>query len=60
MGGISCIKKKLKEDKTSEFREDKGEVLWFKDRLVVPKVPALKQQIMNETHLSRCSIQSVS
>jgi len=35
--------------------DDEG-VLWFKNRLVVPKVPELHQQILDEAHLSRFSI----
>jgi hypothetical protein len=31
-------------------------VLWFKNRLVVPKVPELRQLILNEAHLTRFSI----
>jgi hypothetical protein len=38
------------------FQIDDDGVLWFKNRLVVPKVPKLRQQILNEAHLSRFSI----
>jgi hypothetical protein len=31
-------------------------VLWFKDRIVVPKDVELHQQILDEAHLSRYSI----
>jgi hypothetical protein len=31
-------------------------MLWFKNRLVVPKVPELHQLILNEAHLTRFSI----
>jgi hypothetical protein len=38
------------------FREDAEGVLWFKDRLVVPKREALKKRILDEAHTSRYSI----
>jgi hypothetical protein len=38
------------------FREDAEGVLWFKDRLVVPKREALKKRILEEAHTSRYSI----
>jgi hypothetical protein len=31
-------------------------ILWFKDRLMVPKREALKKKILDEAHISRCSI----
>ena len=31
-------------------------MLWFKNRLVVPKVPELRQSILEEAHASRLSI----
>jgi hypothetical protein len=31
-------------------------VLWFKNRLVVPKVSGLHQKILDEAHLTRFSI----
>jgi hypothetical protein len=35
--GIFHIKHKMKEQETTQFRVDEEGVLWFKDRLVVPK-----------------------
>jgi hypothetical protein len=42
--------------KVSYFDEDAEGILWFKDRLVVPKKAALKKKILDEAHTSRCSI----
>ena len=38
------------------FHQDSEGVLWFSDRLVVPKNVELRNQILNEAHLSRYSI----
>ena len=38
------------------FRLDGEGVLWFKNRLVVPKDLELRKQILDEAHLSRYSI----
>jgi len=35
--GVFHIKQKVKEQETKHFRLDEKGVLWFKDRLVVPK-----------------------
>jgi len=35
--GIYHIKRKLKEEETKHFWVDENRILWFKDRLVVPK-----------------------
>ena len=35
--GVFHIKRKMKEQETKHFRLDERGVLWFKDRLVVPK-----------------------
>ena len=35
---------------------DDAGVIWFKNRLVVPKVPELRQQILDEAHTTRYSI----
>jgi hypothetical protein len=37
-------------------KKDAEGILWFKDRLVVPKKAALKKKILDEAHTSRCSI----
>jgi hypothetical protein len=38
------------------FSEDAERILWFKDRLVVPKKATLKKKILDEAHTSRYSI----
>ena len=50
------IKERVMAGKASCFWIDEKGVLWFKNCLVVPKVPELWQQILNEAHLSRFSI----
>jgi hypothetical protein len=54
--GIAHMKGRMMNDPTTQFRVDDKGVLWFKDHLVVPKVPQLRQQILDEAHLSRYSI----
>jgi hypothetical protein len=54
--GIGYIKKKIRHGKASCFRIDESEVLLFKNRLVVPKVPELRQLILDEAHLTRFAI----
>jgi hypothetical protein len=50
------IKRKIKEQETKHFRVDDKGILWFNDRLVVPKDKKLKNQIMAEAHSSKLSI----
>jgi hypothetical protein len=54
--GIVHIKEKVRKEKGSCFRIDEADVLWFKNRLVVPKVPELRRLILDEAHLTRFSI----
>ena len=54
--GIFHIKRKMKEEETKHFRLDERGVLWFKDRLVVPKDRKLRNQILEEAHSSKLSI----
>jgi hypothetical protein len=56
------IKRKIQEGdpKVACFCEDAEGVLWFKDRLVVPKEAALKKKILDEAHTLRYSIHSGS
>jgi len=53
--GIYHIKRKMKEE-TKHFRVNENEILWFKDRLVVPKDCELQNQILSEAHSSKLSI----
>jgi hypothetical protein len=56
--GVQVIKLMLekKVDNYKCFRRDSKEVLWFEDRLVVPKNPELGQKILDEAHLSKFSM----
>jgi hypothetical protein len=45
-----------KMDKYKCFRQDSKGVLWFEDRLVVPKNPELRKKILDEAHLSKFSM----
>jgi hypothetical protein len=54
--GIFHIKKKMKKELTNHFRVDEQGVLWFNDRLVVPKDRELKNKLMDEAHHSKLSI----
>jgi len=53
--GIFHIKRKIKEQDT-HFRVDEKGVLWFDDRLVVPKDHDLRNKILDEAHSSKLSI----
>jgi hypothetical protein len=54
--GVFHIKRKMKEQESKHFRIDEKGVLWFNDRLVVPKDWELRNQILHETHSSKLSI----
>ena len=54
--GIAHIKERIKDGKAECFKVDDEGVLWFKNRLVVPKVPELRQSILEEEHATRLSI----
>jgi hypothetical protein len=47
---------KMKADKANCFRKDNKGVIWFKDCIVVPKDAEVRQQILDEAHISRYSI----
>jgi hypothetical protein len=53
---IFHIKEKMKKEPIPHFRLDERGVLWFDDRLVVPKNRELKNKIMDEAHLSKLPI----
>jgi hypothetical protein len=46
----------MKKELTKNFRVDEQGVLWFDDRLIVPKDRELKIQLMDGAHLSKLSI----
>jgi hypothetical protein len=54
--GIAHIKEKVRTGQHIDFSIDGTDVLWFKNRLVVPKVPELRQLILDEAHNTRFSI----
>jgi hypothetical protein len=55
--GMGHIKRRMQEGepKVACFHEDAEGTLWFKNRLVVPKKDALKEEILDEVHTSRYS-----
>ena len=57
-GGIKIIKQKLAqgEEKFKCFHLDHKGVLWFNNRIVVPKEHQLRRHILDEAHLSKFSI----
>jgi hypothetical protein len=56
--GVQVIKEMLEQKvgKYKCFRQDSKGVLWFEDRLVVPKNQALRKKILDEAHLSKFSM----
>jgi hypothetical protein len=56
--GVQVIKEMLKQkvNKYKCFRQDNKGILWFGDRLVVPKNLELRKKIMDEAHLSKFSM----
>jgi ribonuclease HI len=56
--GVQVIKDMLEQkvDKYKCFRQDNKGVLWFEDRLVIPKNSELRKKILDEAHLSKFSM----
>jgi hypothetical protein len=54
--GMKHIHEKIKADKANCFRKDDQGIVWFNNRIVVPKDDDVRQQILDEAHLSRYSI----
>jgi hypothetical protein len=54
--GITYINEKVRSGQQTDFSIDDTDVLWFKNPLVVPKVPELHQLILDEAHNIRFSI----
>jgi hypothetical protein len=56
--GVQIIKENLhqKTEKYKCFRQDGKGILWFEDRLVVPKNKDVKKKVLDEAHLSRFSM----
>jgi hypothetical protein len=56
--GVRVIKEMIEQkvDKYKCFRQDSKGILWFGDRLVIPKNPELRKKIMDEAQLSKFSM----
>jgi hypothetical protein len=56
--GVQVIKEMIEQkvDKYKCFHQDSKGILWFGDRLVVPKNPELRKKILDEAHLSKFSM----
>jgi hypothetical protein len=54
--GMKHIHEKMEVRKANCFRRDDQGVVWFNNRIVVPKNDEIRQQILDEAHLSRYSI----
>jgi hypothetical protein len=50
----------MKEQELKHFQVDEDGVLWFEDRLVVPKDRELRNQIMFKAHYSKLSVHPCS
>ena len=46
------IHEKIEAGKANCFRKDDQGIIWFNDRIVVPKDTEVRQQILDEAHLS--------
>jgi hypothetical protein len=54
--GMRYIHEKIKVGKANCFRKDDQAIIWFINRIVVPKDDDFCQQVLDEAHLSRYSI----
>jgi hypothetical protein len=54
--GMKHIHEKMEADKAKCFGKDDQGLIWFKDSIVLPKDAEVRQQILDEAHLSRYSI----
>jgi hypothetical protein len=54
--GMKHIREKIKARRAKCFRKDDQGIVWFNNRIVVPKNEEIRQQILDEVHLSRYSI----
>jgi hypothetical protein len=50
--GMDQLRQRIESGEAQCFRQDDDGVLWFKDRLVVPKDFELRRKIMDEAHYS--------
>jgi hypothetical protein len=51
--GIKHIHEKIEAGKANCFRKYDQGIIWFNDRIVVPKDAEIRQQVLDEAHLSR-------
>jgi hypothetical protein len=54
--GMKHIQEKIEAGKANCFRKDDQGIIWFNDRIVVPKNVEVRKQILDEAHISRYSI----
>jgi hypothetical protein len=54
--GMKHIHEKIKVGKANCFRNNDQGIVWFNKRIIVPKDDDVRQQILDEVHLSRYSI----
>jgi hypothetical protein len=54
--GMKHIHEKMEASRANCFRRDDQGVVWFNNRILVPKNDEIRQQILDEAHLSRYSI----
>jgi hypothetical protein len=54
--GMKHLREKIRAGTTKCFKEDEQGIIWFNNRIVVPKNEVVHQQILDEAHLSRYSI----
>jgi hypothetical protein len=56
--GVQVIKEMIRQkvDKYKCFRQNSKGILWFGDRLVVPKNPELRKKILDEAHFLKLSM----
>jgi hypothetical protein len=54
--GMKHIHEKIEADKANCFRRDDEGIVWFNNHIVVPKDVGVRQQILDEAHLSRYCI----
>jgi hypothetical protein len=54
--GMRHIREKIETGKAKCSRKDDQGIVWFNNRIVVPKNEGIRQQILDEAHLSRYSI----
>jgi hypothetical protein len=54
--GMKHIHEKIEAGKADCFRKDDQGIIWFNYRIVVPKDAEVRQQILDEAHISRYSI----